>query len=215
MKAFTEPLKSLGQFDDMVSALRKKGIFDIDGCVDSEKANIESALSPCGLNLIVAADDTKARELLEDWKLYDRKAMYYPAKDIIFYQADLNGNLITTERMCVLKELISNGKNSGGLNIITTFDAFMEKLPGLGIIKDNIVTLNKADSIDLEDFTGSLIRSGYEKTAEVEAAGQFAVRGGIIDIFPLTDENPVRIELWGDDIDSVRAFDIVSQRSIE
>ena len=56
---------------------------------------------------------------------------------------------------------------------------------------------------------------GYERAAQVEASGQFSVRGGIIDIFPLTEENPWRIELWGDEIDSIRSFDAESQRSIE
>ena len=56
---------------------------------------------------------------------------------------------------------------------------------------------------------------GYEKTHQVEGKGQFSVRGGIIDIFDLTGENPCRIELWGDEVESIRSFDILSQRSIE
>lgn len=56
---------------------------------------------------------------------------------------------------------------------------------------------------------------GYESASQVETAGEFAIRGGIIDIFPLTEENPYRIELWDDEIDSIRSFDVESQRSIE
>ena len=60
-----------------------------------------------------------------------------------------------------------------------------------------------------------LVKMGYEKNYQVEAPGQFSVRGGIVDIFDLTRENPVRIELWGDEVESIRSFDIESQRSIE
>ncbi len=67
----------------------------------------------------------------------------------------------------------------------------------------------------MQEFGTTLTRLGYERQAQVEAPGDFAIRGGIIDIFPLTEEAPYRIELWGDEIDSIRTFDISSQRSIE
>ena len=56
---------------------------------------------------------------------------------------------------------------------------------------------------------------GYERVVQIEGKGQFAVRGGILDVFPLTEEMPVRIELWGDEVDSIRTFDVESQRSVE
>ncbi|NLG89931.1 MAG: DEAD/DEAH box helicase, partial [Clostridiaceae bacterium] len=69
--------------------------------------------------------------------------------------------------------------------------------------------------IRLDELRAALTRLGYERQAQVEAPGDFAIRGGIIDIFPLTEEAPYRIELWGDEIDSIRIFDVSSQRSIE
>ena len=60
-----------------------------------------------------------------------------------------------------------------------------------------------------------MVELGYERTAQVEVPGQFSIRGGIMDVFPLTEDNPWRIELWGDEIDSIRSFDVQSQRSIE
>lgn len=56
---------------------------------------------------------------------------------------------------------------------------------------------------------------GYEKSPQVEEPGQFSIRGGIIDIFDMTEENPYRIELWGDSVESIRSFDVLSQRSVE
>ena len=60
-----------------------------------------------------------------------------------------------------------------------------------------------------------LVALGYERMGQVEGEGQFAIRGGILDVFPLTEETPVRVELWGDEVDSIRSFDVESQRSIE
>lgn len=69
--------------------------------------------------------------------------------------------------------------------------------------------------LEVDAIKQKLTAMGYENTPQVESAGQFAARGGILDIFPLTEENPVRIELWGDEVDSIRSFDVESQRSIE
>jgi len=91
----------------------------------------------------------------------------------------------------------------------------MDRLLPLQHIKERIITVDMDTEIKLKDFEATLIRLGYERQAQVEAPGDFAVRGGIIDIFPLTEEVPYRIELWGDTIDSIRTFDVSSQRSIE
>ncbi len=214
MKALLEPVKELGIFDDLKKSIKKTGITDLDGCVDSAKTVLEAALSDNGVNVIVAADDAKAREIADEQRLFDRNVYYYPAKDIIFYQADLNGNLLTTQRMTALRAL-SEYDGSGRLVIVTTFDALMERLPGRSSITEHILRISTGDTLDLKDFSTRLVSCGYERAAEAEAAGQFAIRGGIMDIFPLTDENPVRIELWGDEVDSIRAFDAMSQRSIE
>ena len=67
----------------------------------------------------------------------------------------------------------------------------------------------------MEKLSAKLTALGYERNYQVENEGQFSIRGGIVDVFPLTEENPIRIELWGDEIDSIRSFDILSQRSLE
>lgn len=69
--------------------------------------------------------------------------------------------------------------------------------------------------MDLDEWKERLTALGYERTAQVDGMGQFSIRGGIVDIFPLTEEVPVRIELWDDEVDSIRSFDPESQRSVE
>ena len=75
--------------------------------------------------------------------------------------------------------------------------------------------VESGQTLDLRAVEQYLAEAGYEREIQVDAPGQFAVRGGILDIYPLTDEVPVRIELWGDEVDSIRTFDPDSQRSIE
>ena len=91
----------------------------------------------------------------------------------------------------------------------------MDYLLPLRVLKKHIRTLKNDSELDLDAFSRELADMGYERCAQVEAAGQFSIRGGILDIFSLTEENPWRIELWGDEIDSIRSFDVESQRSIE
>ncbi|HIT90890.1 MAG TPA: transcription-repair coupling factor, partial [Candidatus Merdenecus merdavium] len=94
-------------------------------------------------------------------------------------------------------------------------DGCMDHLVPLEVIKESIKKIKIGDTIEIEQWKKDLINLGYERTAQVETHGQFAIRGGIMDIFPLTEENPYRIELWDDEVDSLRSFDGESQRSIE
>ena len=79
----------------------------------------------------------------------------------------------------------------------------------------NIIHFKNSDIIDTEKLISKLVGIGYTRVPMIDGQGQFAVRGGIIDIFSYTDETPVRIELWDDEIDSIRFFDVESQRSVE
>ena len=85
----------------------------------------------------------------------------------------------------------------------------------LSVWKENVISINGQTTVDESELSRKLVKLGYEKTYQVEAPGQFSIRGGIVDIFDLTEENPYRIELWGDEVESIRSFDILSQRSIE
>ena len=101
------------------------------------------------------------------------------------------------------------------LTIITTMDAFLDGMPLLESFRKHTLEVESGQTLDLRAVEQYLAEAGYEREMQVDAPGQFAVRGGILDIYPLTDEVPVRIELWGDEVDSIRTFDPDSQRSIE
>ena len=99
--------------------------------------------------------------------------------------------------------------------MITTMDAFLDGLSPAEEIVSKRIQISSGDTVDFTKLQERLSGLGYAREVQIEGPGQFAVRGGILDIFPLTEEIPVRVELWGDEVDSIRTFDVESQRSIE
>lgn len=221
MQVFMQPLENLKEFEEITQKLPKnEGILQLSGCVETQKAHImyglfEAMKKKTGQEkancLIIAENDLKAKELYEDYRLYNREVMFYPAKDLIFFEADVHGNLLTKERMKVLAALLEKK----GVTVITSMGGCMDYLLPLETIEKHVLHFQSDSPLDMDKLKKQLLGMGYEKNAQAEAPGQFSFRGGIIDIFPLTEDNPVRIELWGDEIDSIRSFDAESQRSIE
>ncbi len=142
---------------------------------------------------------------------FDDNTVYYPAKDILFYQSDLRGNQLTKERMNAMKVLLEEEQ----MTLVTTFDGLMNRLMPLEKLTQFILRLAPGDELILTEFTKQLVAMGYEKIIRQRQADSLQSGGGIIDIYPLTEENPYRIELWGDEIDSIRSFSAESQRSLE
>ena len=163
------------------------------------------------VRLILTYNDRRAEELYSDMKFYGRDVYMYPAKDILFFSADVHGNAITRRRMEVLRRLATGEP----CTIIATVDAMYDKIPALSYMKKYVINIHAAQSLDLDELKGKLVDLGYEKTDSVEEPGQFAIRGGIVDIFPLTEECPYRIDMWDDEVDTIKTFDAESQRSIE
>ena len=213
MKSLTAPLKELAEFEEGQALLRKeKACVAFTGCVDSQKLHMAYGLSDGFLyKVIVTFSDLRAREIYEEYAFYDKSTILYPAKDLIFYQADIHGNQLVAERMKTLRRLIE-GKP---VTVVTTFAALMSPQVSLEEIADAVIHVDADSSLDEVKLADSLARMGYEKTYQVEAPGQFSIRGGIVDIFDLTEENPYRIELWGEEVESIRSFDLGSQRSVE
>ena len=117
----------------------------------------------------------------------------YPARDLLFYHADIKGKTLTDQRMEVLRALIEK-KEQESIAVITTMDAFLDGLPRPEEIRNQKITIDTDSTLDLTRLERELAELGYERESQIEGPGQFAVRGGIIDVFPLTEELPVRIE---------------------
>lgn len=213
MKAFLTPLQGLAEFEQIKEKSKtNKGILQVSGCMESQKSHLMYGLSGIApYRLILAEDERRAREIYEDYRFYDRKVYSYPAKDLLFFQADIHGNLLIRQRMKVIKALLEEKE----LTVVTSIDGCMDFLESLGKIKEQLIHYESDSTVDTEQLKNQLVALGYERVGQVEMPGQFSVRGGIVDIYCLTEENPWRIELWGDEIDSIRSFDPESQRSLE
>ena len=213
MKAFLTPLQGLAEFEQIKEKSKtNKGILQVSGCMESQKSHLMYGLSGIApYRLILAEDERRAREIYEDYRFYDRKVYSYPAKDLLFFQADIHGNLLIRQRMKVIKALLEEKE----LTVVTSIDGCMDFLESLEKIKEQLIHYESDSTVDTEQLKNQLVALGYERAGQVEMPGQFSVRGGIVDIYCLTEENPWRIELWGDEIDSIRSFDPESQRSLE
>lgn len=213
MRALLEPFEDLKEFKEIQVNIEKNQMpIQVTGCIDSQKCHLIAGLGQKYLfKVILASNELKAREIYEDYKLYDKQVYLYPAKDAIFYSADARGNTIVRERLAVLKRLIERKPTC----IVTTLDGGMDKLLPLEYMAERVFTISEGDIVPIEKLKTTLISLGYERVGQVEGSGQFAIRGGIIDLYPLTEESPYRIEMWDEEVDTIRSFDVESQRSIE
>lgn len=213
MNALLEVLEGLSQFQSIKTTLTNdRGFIQVVGSASSQRSHIINALSQeKNYKLIIAPNETRARSYYEEYKLLSDNVFFYPAKDLLFYHVDIKGKELLEQRMEVMKHLMEQPEAT----IILVFDALMDKLPNIEEIKRNILQLKVGESISLDIIKNQLVNMGYESIGQVDSVGQFCVRGGILDIFPLTQEVPVRIEFWDEEIDSIRSFNIETQRSIE
>ena len=214
MHALTAPLSELAEIEEICEERgREPGMLLLSGCVTSQKTHLMYALGKdYGHTLIVLSSEDKAKKLYEEYRFLNENTSYYPAKDLLFYQADIHGKQLVKQRMETL-QMMMEAKSQ--VTVITTIDGFMDELPSEAEIKGDILTISNGEALEFESLKEKIIKLGYDREAQVDGPGQFAVRGGIIDIYPLTEELPIRIEFWGDEVDSIRTFDVDSQRSVE
>lgn len=213
METLLAPLMEINSYNNAKECIdRKKLPMHISGCMDSQKVQFIYGLSQgVSWKVIITQNEIKAREFIEEYRMFDRDVLYYPAKDVIFYSADIHGSAITVERMKVIEALLTKEEGT----VVTTMDAGMELLPSLTGYQKAVSVISEGETVDLEQLSIHLTDMGYKRQGQVEVPGDFSIRGGIVDIFPITQDCPYRIELWGDEVDTIRSFDAESQRSIE
>ncbi|SDB24839.1 transcription-repair coupling factor [Eubacterium oxidoreducens] len=212
MNVFVKPMEALTQLSEIKEKLKKEsGIFQVSGCTDAGKSHLIYTMArTAAVKLLVTYSEQRAKQLLEEYAIYEKNCCYYPARDILFYQSDLKGGLLKDERLRVLRALTSNEK----VTVVTTFDALFDRMVRPNDFKESCIELKSGNEEDLEALSSRLTQMGLERVGQVEAPGQFSVRGGIMDIYSMTEEMPYRIEWFGDEIDSIRYFDPESQKSV-
>jgi len=162
--------------------------------------------------LVITYNEMRSKKLYEDIKgLGNQEVVLFPKREILFYDIDAYSHERINERMEVITKL-AQGED---IIIISSIDAILDKLMAKEIFDANTVKISTGDEVDLSLLQKVLLDGGYEKVNMVEGKGQFSIRGGILDFFPPYSINPFRIEFFDIEVDSIRTFDVISQKSIE
>lgn len=208
---FSDILKEYSPYRGIVKNLNNTPI-SVAGIVESAQGQLIYALSQENNSsaLVVCYSDMDARKLYSDMELYTENLLYFPSKEYVFYNIETSGHQNEHARISVIDKLITGGQYV----VITSLDAVLQYSADKSEMERLSVTFELGKRFELGELTQQLVIMGYSREDSVEGAGQFAVRGGILDIFPPGKENPYRIEFFDDETDSIREFDIMTQRSL-
>ena len=213
MRLFREPLLQLSEYENIRKNLQEKECpVGVEGCVDAQKTHWMASFSgDYPIKLIITHSEKRVKEIYEDYRFFDKNVYSYPARDIIFYSADVHGQLLVGQRLSVIQRLLEGEP----VTVVTTIDGLMDSLLPPERLAEQIIRIQEGGVADQESLVKRLVHMGFERAVQVEGPGQFSVRGGILDVYNLADDCPYRIEFWDDEIDTIRSFDVDSQRSIE
>ncbi|MGZ5314653.1 MAG: transcription-repair coupling factor [Solirubrobacterales bacterium] len=194
---------------------------------EAVQAHVSSALRPFvlaallgdaagdGAALIVSGDDRSARDLAADLRAYlaPRPVHLYPSRGTGYLSHVAPPPHLAGLRVAALDALAGAGSEGPGPVVVASAVALAEAVPDPELRPDGLV-LHRGEEIALGDVTELLVEAGYERADQVEERGQFAQRGDILDVYPATEERAVRVELFGDEIESIRWFSTFTQRSL-
>lgn len=211
MSGFSKAIKSSQEYSAVENSIVKgflpQGVL---GLVPVQKAHLISSLAESleKKALVIVPDEATAVRFCEDLTAFGVSVLHYPARSFSFYATDGQSYEYEQKRIKTLRRMID-----GKCDIaVASVEAAMSYTVPPDVLRQKSVLLKKDTEVSLENILLSLNAAGYKRVDNVEGVGQFACRGGIIDFFSPDDDSPVRIELWGDTIDTMCRFDIESQR---
>ena len=190
----------------------EKGIspVSVTGLSHVHRANMLYALDSGKINLVVTASEAEAKKLCDDINTMagEERAVLFPSKELLFTPVDSANHEYEYMRISALSKALE--KKCG--IICASIEAVMQPVIPPDVLSSNRISIRQGQEIDLKEFAVKLTENGFQKCEKVDGASQFSVRGSIIDIFPVQSEKPVRIELWGDEVDSINEFETDTQR---
>ncbi len=209
------PLESLEEYKDLIGSFEVANeVISIHGISDAQKSMITAALSKKTQKscIVITHNDILARKIHEDISFFDTEvSVLLPSSEVIFHKIDAKSN---DDRISRIKALSRIGDRDR-LIICTSVEALLPKMAEPDFFYSKFIEIALGDTMSIEGFAEHFISTGYERVDMIEGKGQFSIRGGIIDVYPPTEDYPVRIELFGDEVDSIRYFDLDSQRSLK
>ncbi len=208
------PLKDSSEFKNLTGGIRDNKLpAAVFGLSESARSYLINGLyEEMEESFIVFANsDVEAKDIYEDLSFYLNNVYYFPSREAAFYNVYAVSGDLRWERLKVIRELLRKSKKI----IVTSIESLAAVYIPFEIIKNYIFKISLGDTINLKDLGQKLIECGYERVDIVDGKGQFSVRGGILDVYSPIAILPYRIELYGDEIDSIRSFNLDSQRSLD
>ena len=215
LKGLMRPLEESSNFSEVIGCLQKGQLpINLSGLSDSGKSYVINGIFEKVDNSIVVIthNEIDAKNLYEDLSLYSTDVYFLPIREVVFYNVDAISGDLRWARLKVINEILKKRENK---IIVTSVDAMTTLYTPKQKYLEYSLTIKQGEEVDLKDISTKLMNCGYERVEVVEGKGEFSFRGGILDVFPPNAVYPYRIELFGDEIDSIRTFNIESQRSIE
>ena len=217
MKFLVQDLINNKKFSEVVENVKEKiSPIAISGLSDVSKVNVISAIleSTKRKICVVTYNEIQAKKLVKDLKYFFKHVYFFPKREIAPYDYIAESKDLPYERIAVLNKIVLQEKSREPIIIVTTIEAAMQSMISKEELYENIVDFKVGQSYLIEELRQTFVKLGYERNNLIEGQGQFSIRGGIVDV-GLSDKVGVRIEFWGDEVDSIRYFKIDSQRSTE
>ena len=212
MNKFAEVIKPVKNFNEILKAIKNNSIV-INGVTGTQKRHLAFSISEVSSRpfLFVVQNDMEVEETIEDLSFFLQDKVYFFPEENLIFKNSIKSKDIYIKRAEIFQRLLNNEKP----NIVITTGVLLNSFPKINSYKDSVMTFEIGKSYEIEDISKHLVDCGYERAEIVEGVGQFAIRGGILDIYSPTTANPIRIEFFDTEVDSIRIFDVMSQRTIE
>ncbi len=174
----------------------------------------EAAAARDGLVVYVARDAQRAADMTAalDFFAPSIPKVEYPAWDCLPYDRISPSPAVAAARMAALS-LLTGPRAAGPLIVITTVNAAIQRTPPRKVIASSAFAAEPGETVSIDNLAGYLAANGYTRASTVREAGEFAVRGGLVDLYPPGAEEPMRLDFFGDTLESVRSFDAATQRT--
>ena len=216
MNFLIKTLEENKKFQELTKQISKTGPIAISGLVDVEKLHVLAGIfnETKRPMVLVTYNEIQARKLYQDLKKLIKQTYFFPKKEITSYDYVAQSKEIEYKRIDVLNKMYLAKQQKEPIIIVTTIEAVMQKMVAKDTLYQNVIDFEVGKTYLLDGIKEKLVGLGYERSDLIENKGQFSIRGGIVDV-GLSEKIGVRIEFWGDEVDSIRFFQISSQRSTE
>ena len=211
MNCYSEIAKSIPEFMSLANAVKKTRLpAGVTGLSHIHKAHVIASMCMCMLRkaAVIVPDEASATRLRQDLEGFGMNALHYPARDFSFRTLETVSREYEHARLKVLDKMLSGEYDV----VVLSAEAAMQLTVPPARLMNSSFAIESGEDYDSDELVMSLMRAGYTRSEQVDGAGQFALRGGILDFFPPDSKQPCRVEFWGDTVDSISFFDPETQR---